>query len=434
MSHNRGGEADRFPVGTLVVLKDLKSASHFNGWHGNVATGLFSDDGRVGVDMLEPWIDPVTNAEVHHRLKVKLCNVEKFVIPMKKEVCGRCGKVLLVSEAFQCGKCHMETYCSRDCQVADWKNCHQLECERLRQRRKHPKTRITAEDASDRDALYERFRELHLAGKAFIAVGDMSSAVNHFRHVKEEIVLHKDLLPDFLALDNSVSLMDVLFNMGRYQEAKETWEEAVALGEAAIMRRQWRGDDDYGDDDNESSFPHVKDSHVSRVYMRCGGILFAGCLRYDEGIKAFERAFELYPENTEALVFIGSLNKDAEKAVEAFVKYLQLVPNVMDPELLEIIADTTLRLAKENADHKTSNNRGSNTDGMRLAEKQAQLSIRCYERAKALDPTNSQTYDENSQKARTFLGKIRVYITLMGEEPRSYSLEELFAGNSVFRP
>ena len=118
---------DKYEIGTHVVLKGLVGAHHLNGRAGKVAVAPEPGNIRVGVDLLNPWIDPQTGNKKHVRLSIKPENLainrylsnDMYAKTSRDRIDGRCDNCKKRSNLFEmkvCGKCKVAQYCSKDCQ------------------------------------------------------------------------------------------------------------------------------------------------------------------------------------------------------------------------------------------------------------------------------------------------------------------------------
>ena len=78
--------------------------------------------------------DPLLNAPVvpiHwvKTLELNYADADAFAAGRPPPVCFSCGKEQLAQQLLlKCAKCKVAAYCSKECQVADWKKKHKLAC------------------------------------------------------------------------------------------------------------------------------------------------------------------------------------------------------------------------------------------------------------------------------------------------------------------
>lgn len=121
-------ESDEFPVGSCVILKDLK-ASYLNGRKGKVASlppnaRKDHSKGCVGVDLFNPWTDPQTGVQKQEHLAIKAENLQidhtnlQYVEQTSALLtsCYNCQKQNEHNLFLVCSKCRVAQYCSKDCQ------------------------------------------------------------------------------------------------------------------------------------------------------------------------------------------------------------------------------------------------------------------------------------------------------------------------------
>ena len=118
----RGFTVSSFSVGSVVELHSLQNATHWNGKTATVTRLL--PDGRYAVELFSDG----------KQLSLKGENLQ--ILRCEKKNCQGCNKLFPARELQNCARCGMAQYCSKACQVTDWRVRHRNDCELLRSARK----------------------------------------------------------------------------------------------------------------------------------------------------------------------------------------------------------------------------------------------------------------------------------------------------------
>lgn len=108
------------PVGSVVILRGLRSAEHLNGTRAKVTSPVNKETGR----------QQAVVASTGKQVAVKPENLEvvSAVDLASVHTLGTCASVLCVKTAlFRCSSCLVATYCGPECQRGDWPS-HRTEC------------------------------------------------------------------------------------------------------------------------------------------------------------------------------------------------------------------------------------------------------------------------------------------------------------------
>jgi tetratricopeptide (TPR) repeat protein len=416
MSDNR--EHELFPVGSLVHLQHLRSASFLNGRHGIVATGLL-EDGRIGVDLDEGW-DLNAKQIVHKRLNIKPCNLKLQTTHEHPHHCDYCQEKKPVSELFECGKCKLLAYCSKRCQKEHWHSEHKKQCKELRKARKkklHEDYHLVDANLSTIEEILKSARQLRLIGDRYAAKGDYSNAIGVYKKAKKilntENILHRVCWYHINAL-----LGSALRQLGQLGQARQVLEESIRMVERSPQAITFEG--------SETRSGDIESEQYSNY-----GSLLMDLNEYEAAYKAYEKAHDLDPTDpiflrgkAEALVS----QRKFQEATEVYCKFLKASTDTST----EIEACVYDRLAYCSFCSVTKNHSWDSillakqlpsTESLRIAEKAFQLTIRCWEKAENLDPVNSKVYDVKKQVSFMFLSWIRDVLRERNEGPCRYSLK-----------
>ncbi|KAF8308250.1 hypothetical protein DL93DRAFT_2087135 [Clavulina sp. PMI_390] len=102
----------------LMFESDSSAYQHLKSQVQTVASRLGAmPQGRVAKEVVEMWI----------RVFRQIRGLSDELKPAHK-VCGTLGCTAIDGELLQCTRCKARFYCSRDCQVKDWKMAHKREC------------------------------------------------------------------------------------------------------------------------------------------------------------------------------------------------------------------------------------------------------------------------------------------------------------------
>jgi hypothetical protein len=182
----------------------------------------------LGVELQNWFWDMERGKPYHQPMMVKLCNLEKPT--GVHQCCENCQKDLPTSELFECGKCKMSVYCSRDCQSSHWKTQHKNLCERLRALRKTPQK--TVHKGWDIDSVSLRTFDLQIIGQTLTAKGDYDSALRIYRHARKQV--HR-LKGKHVSLPLNRCLAFILSELGWFDKASKVMEEEILFYDSMTL-------------------------------------------------------------------------------------------------------------------------------------------------------------------------------------------------------